>query len=127
MLVGGVLKVYAKGGLDEFDHTGGDKDGVKNRDQKPFFFFPHYITGRYCSSMYFSVLAPVGFREIGKDNKEHHRVFDPVDIGPEDSQKREEPDLLPLEFQNVEKNDDEKVGKEVRPHHRFPVEDHDGA
>ena len=35
MLVGGVLKGYTKGSLDEVDHTGGDKDGVKYQDQQP--------------------------------------------------------------------------------------------
>jgi len=120
MLVGGVLKRYVKRGLNEFDHAGGDKDGIKNRDQKPFFFFPNSIPGG-C----FSELPPVDFREVGKDNQKHYRVFDPVEIGPEDPKKWEEPDLTPLEFQDVEKSADEKVRKKVRPHRQFPAQNRD--
>ena len=50
-----------------------------------------------------------------------------MEIGPENPQKREEPDLVPLELQDVEKNDDEKVGKKVRPHRQFPIVDRDRA
>ncbi|MBU1398535.1 MAG: hypothetical protein KKH85_06555, partial [Proteobacteria bacterium] len=75
--------------------------------------------------MNFSELPPEGFRKVSEDNQEHHRVFDPVEIGPENPQKGEEPYLVPFKFQDVEKNDDEKVGKEVRSHSRFPVENHD--
>ena len=119
VLVGSVLKGDAKGRLEKFDHTGGDEDGVKHRDQQPFFFFPHCIPG-----WYFSELAPVDFREVGKDNQKHHRVFDPVDIGPEYPQKREEPYLVPIEFQDIEKYDDKQVRKKMRPHRQFPGEDH---
>jgi len=48
-----------------------------------------------------------------------------VDIGPEDTQKREEPDLVPPELQDIKKSANEQVGKEVGPHRHFPVEDHD--
>ena len=119
MLEGGVLKGCAKWRLDELDHTGCDEDGVKHSDHQPIFFFPPCVPGGH-----FSELPPVDFREVSKYNQEHHRVFNPVKIRPEYPQQRKEPDLLPLEFQDVEKNDDEKVGKEVRPHRRFPVENH---
>jgi len=111
LLVGGVLKGYAKGGLDKIDYTGGDKDGVKYRDQQPFPPTPNCVSG-----LYFSELPPVDFREIGEHNQKHHRIFDSVDIGPEYPQKREKPNLVLLEFQDVEKNNNEKIGKEVRPH-----------
>lgn len=32
-----------------------------------------------------------------------------------------------LEFQDVEKNNNEKIGKEMRPHCQFPAEDHNRA
>jgi len=122
MLIGGVLEGRAEWRLDEFYHARGDEDGVKYSDQKPIFFFTRRVPDRE-----FSELSPEDFREVGEDDQEHHRVFDPVDIGPEDPQQREEPYLVPLELQDVEKNDDEKVGKEVWPHRQFPAQDRDRA
>jgi len=45
-----------------------------------------------------------------------------VEIRPAYPQKREKPDLVPFEFQNVEKNNDEKIRKKMWPDQQFPVQ-----
>ncbi|MFZ4437562.1 MAG: hypothetical protein ACOYOS_03980 [Syntrophales bacterium] len=116
MLVSGVLEGDTKGGLNEFNHTGGNKYCVKYRYQKHIFCFPHDVPGRH-----FSDLAPVDFRKVGENNKEHDRIFDAVNIGPEDTENRQQPNLIPLVFKYIKENDDKQIGKEMRTHQQFPI------
>ena len=122
MLIRSVLKGYGKGDLYEFDHTGCDKNGVKNRYQKPLCFFIRRVPWRV-----FSELAVVDFRQVREDDEEHHRVFDAVEIGPEDTQEWEQPDLVPSAFQDIEKDNDKQVGEKMGPYQQFPVHNQYGA
>ena len=105
------MKRHIKRDLDEPDNLRSGKDGVKNRDQEPFVFFAQLRT-----SPRFSQLMIVIFSQIGKDDQKHHRIFNAVDIGPENSQDRQKPYFFLFVFQNIEENDNEKIGKKVRTH-----------
>jgi len=50
-----------------------------------------------------------------------------VNVGPENPHKRKKPNLVLLKLQDIKKNDDEKIGKEVRTYRQFPKEDHHRA
>ena len=102
--------------LDERDDPRGKENGVDRKNHDPSGSLS--IAGRRGG---FFPLPVIHFRQIREDNQDHYRIFDAVEIAPQDTQKGEYPDLVPPPLQNVEKNDDEQIGKEVGSYNQLTV------